>query len=189
MFTKMSGEKVKKEFVEKVKVPEGVAVEVSPTSIKVSGKKGAIEKVYPYKNLTIKFENGEVILTSRKNTQREYKLIKTYTAHLKNMIKGVQEGYTYKLKICSSHFPMKVKLSGKTLKIENFLGEHNPRTVTIKEGANVKIDGVYIIVESHDKELAGQVAADIEQSTRLTNKDRRIFQDGIFIVEKAGKQI
>ncbi len=185
----MSSEKVKKEFVERIKVPEEVAVEVSPTSVKITGKKGTVEKIYPYKNLVITFENAEIILTSIRSTQREYKLIKTYTAHFKNMIKGVQEGYTYKLKICSSHFPMKVKLSGKVLKIENFLGEHNPRTVTIKDGADVKIDGVNIIVESYDKELAGQVAADIEQSTRLTNKDRRIFQDGIFLTEKAGKPI
>ncbi len=185
----MSKEDKKKDFVEVLEVPKDVSVEVTPTSVKISGKKGSVEKSYPYKSIKVEFSNGKLTLTSLRTTQKEYKLIKTFVSHFKNMIKGVQEGYTYKLKICSSHFPMKVKLSGNTLKIENFLGEHNPRVVKLKEGAKVKIDGSFIIVESHDKELAGQVAADIEQSTRLTNKDRRVFQDGIFIVEKAGKHI
>ena len=48
------------------------------------------------------------------------------------------------------------------------------------------IKGDIIIVEGIDKELAGQTAARIEQSTRITNKDRRVFQDGCYITDKAG---
>ncbi len=179
----------KMELHESIEIPEKVTVEIAETTIKITGPKGSIIKEYPYKRIKLEEENSNILIKGLKNTQREYKLIKTFKSHFRNMITGVLEGYTYKLKICSSHFPMKVSLSGSNFKVENFMGERYPRTVKIKPGANVKIDGSIIVVESHDKELAGQVAADIEQLTRITNKDRRIFQDGIYMIEKAGKKI
>ena len=53
----------------------------------------------------------------------------------------------------------------------------------------MKVKGQEIIVEGIDKEATGQTAANIEQATRITKWDRRVFQDGIYIVEKAGKPI
>ncbi len=190
---KTGKEETEKTLLEELEIPEGVSVEINNGLIIVKGEKGEIKKSYPHKTIIIKVEEKDgkkvVVLTSQRTTQREYKVIKTFKSHIKNMMKGVKEGFVYKLKVCSTHFPMKVSLSGDTLKVENFMGERHPRTLRIKQGAKVKIDGHFIIVESHDKELAGQVAADIEQLTRITNRDRRIFQDGIFIVEKAGKPI
>ena len=112
-------------------------------------------------------------------------MINTFKAHLIHMIVGSMEGHVYKLKICSGHFPMTVAMKGDTLEVKNFLGEAHPRTLKIKQGADVKVNGEEIVVESPDKEIAGQTAADIEQLTRITNRDRRIFQDGIYIVEKS----
>jgi len=54
------------------------------------------------------------------------------------MIRGVTEGYTYKLKICSGHFPMNVSLKGDVLEIKNFIGESVPRKLKIKEGSEEK---------------------------------------------------
>jgi large subunit ribosomal protein L6 len=53
----------------------------------------------------------------------------------------------------------------------------------------VKVEGDIVLVESCDKELAGQTAADIEQLTRISNRDKRIFQDGIWLTERFGKHI
>ena len=53
----------------------------------------------------------------------------------------------------------------------------------------MKVEGDNVSVESPDKELAGTTASDIEQLTRRPNFDTRIFQDGIFITSKAGKEI
>ena len=84
---------------------------------------------------------------------------------------------------------MNVSINNEELIVKNFLGEKAPRILKIKPGVTAKVEGSDIIIESTNKELAGQAAADIEQLTRITNKDRRIFQDGIYITEKDGKKI
>ena len=84
---------------------------------------------------------------------------------------------------------MTVSVKGSIFEIKNFIGEKVPRTTVIKEGSTVKIDGHDIIVESINKEQAGQMAASIEQLTRRPGFDTRIFQDGIYITEKDGKII
>ncbi len=182
--------KGKKEIMfEEVNIPEGVVLEVNNLSIKVKGKLGELERSFITKRVTFEKQDSKLKIIAKGDRKNDYKLIRTFKAHIKNMIKGVQEGFTYKLKICASHFPMKVSIKDNVLKVDNFVGEKHPRKLLIKPGVKVKIDGNFIIVESYDKEKAGQVAADIEQLTRIKNKDRRIFQDGIYIIEKAGKKV
>jgi large subunit ribosomal protein L6 len=105
------------------------------------------------------------------------------------MIKGVQEKFEYQLKICFSHFPINVEIKDKEAIIKNFLGEKIPRKTKILEDVEVEIDKDIIKVRSVSKELAGQVAANFEIATKIRKKDRRVFQDGIFIINKAGKEI
>ncbi|MFH0936330.1 MAG: 50S ribosomal protein L6 [Candidatus Woesearchaeota archaeon] len=84
---------------------------------------------------------------------------------------------------------MNVSIKENNIIINNFLGEKIPRKAKILPNVKVDIQGDIIVLESNNKESAGQTAANIEQATRITNRDRRIFQDGIFITEKAGKSI
>ena len=153
------------------------------------GKKGEVKRTFNFPRIEIKKEQGNIVVTAKKVTRREKTLLGTTKAHIKNLIIGVTEGHAYKLKVCSGHFPMNVSLSGNVLSIKNFLGEKVPRTLKIKDGATVKVDGEEVSVEGIDIEKVGQVAADIEQLTRVTNKDIRIFQDGIYIVEKPKKSL
>ena len=84
---------------------------------------------------------------------------------------------------------MNVSVNKNQIIIKNFIGERHPRTLTIKEGVTVKVEGDIINVESSDKELAGTAASDIEKLTKRTDFDGRIFQDGIYIINKDGKDI
>ena len=104
-------------------------------------------------------------------------------------MKGANEGFVYRMKICSGHFPMNVSNTKEEFSVKNFLGEKVPRVLKIKPGVDVKIEGDAVIVESNSKELAGQTAANIEKLTKIKNRDLRVFQDGIYITEMAGRKV
>jgi len=174
---------------EEVEIPEGVEVTVEKDVVKVKGPKGELERELKYPGVQIFTEDGKVVVFKEFPRKRDIAIARTFKAHIANMIKGVTEGFTYKLKVVYSHFPMTVKVQGDEVVIENFLGEKNPRRAKILPGVTVKVMGSDVIVEGIDKEKVGQTAANIEQATRITKWDRRVFQDGIYIVEKAGKPI
>ncbi|MFB6222660.1 MAG: 50S ribosomal protein L6, partial [Haloarcula sp.] len=84
-------------------------------------------------------------------------------------------------------FPMQVDVEGDEVVIENFLGEKAPRRTTIHGDTDVEIDGEELTVNGPDIEAVGQTAADIEQLTRINDKDVRVFQDGVYITQKPNR--
>ena len=171
-----------------ITIPAGIEVHVDEI---VTVKKNTLEvkKKLSYPTVKLSKKDNKIIIEPKRFTKREKKIINTFKSHIANMIKGVEEPYEYQLKVCSSHFPMSVTIEGKKLVVKNFLGEKVPRKADILENTEVKIDGDVITIHSPDKEIAGQTAANFEQCTRITNKDRRIFQDGVYIIKKDGKEI
>ena len=134
-------------------------------------------------------KDNKIIIGYEKATKKEKKIINTSSAHIRNMIKGVQKKFEYELKICSSHFPMNVEKKGKKIIIKNFLGEKTPRESIILPNVEVQIEKEIITIESVNKEAAGQTAANLEQATKIKGRDIRIFQDGIYITNKCGKDM
>lgn len=108
-------------------------------------------------------------------------LVNTVAAHIKNMITGVTKGWRYKMKIVFSHFPISVKVVGDRVEIHNFIGEKAPRVAKVLPGVTVKVQGRDVIIEGTDIEKVAQTAANIEQATKITEFDRRVFMDGIYI--------
>jgi len=174
---------------DEIQIPAGTTVTMNGAILKVVGKSGNLERRISHPMIKVAIADNKLTLSLKNGSKREKMMMKTFKAHIKNMIKGASEKYTYKLKVCSSHFPMTVVKEGKKLTVKNFLGEKIPRHADIMEGVEVEIHGAEIIVIGADKEKTGQTAANIERSTRLTNKDRRKFQDGIYITEKSGVEI
>jgi large subunit ribosomal protein L6 len=171
-----------------IELPEGVTVNLETNSlVKLKGPKGEIERSFHHPKIKILVEGKTIVLTSLQATKREKTIIGSYESHIKNMVQGVQEGFVYKLKICSGHFPMNVNVSGDSIIIKNFLGESVPRKAKLIPTVEVKVNGEEIVVSGLDKELTGQMAARIERMCRITNRDLRIFQDGCYITHKAGK--
>ncbi len=185
--------KMKLEIIEKgIPLPEGVEVQVDYHTLKVKGEKGELERTFYYPRMNMKVIDGDkgkkIVLSCKNATKNDKRFLGTFESIIKNMIIGVSEGFVYKLKVCSSHFPMNVNFKDNVLFVKNFLGEKIPRTLRIpSQGVNLKIEGDTIILEGIDKALVGNIAGRIEKLTRITDKDRRRFQDGIFIIEKAGK--
>ncbi len=180
---------MKKNLKTKIEIPSELEVTITEKKIQVKGPEGENSRKMDLRNVKIAKEGNAIILSCDKATKREKKIINTMASHLRNMIKGVQNKFEYKLKICSSHFPMTVEMSGNKAVVKNFLGEKVPRNVKIEKNSDVKISGDLITINSVDKEIAGQCAANFETATKVRNRDRRIFQDGIFMINKAGRNI
>ncbi|MBI2564460.1 50S ribosomal protein L6 [Candidatus Woesearchaeota archaeon] len=178
---------MKIDFEEKILIPEGVKVEWKGNILCVEGPKGKVERELFHPSIQTKINDSGLFLYCKKATKREKTLLYAFNAHIKNMIKGVQKLFVYKLKACTgppqSHFPAQISVKDNVFIVKNFLGEKYPRVLKIKASVSVKIDGNVITVESPDIESAGNTASNIELLTRISRRDRRIFQDGIYIIE------
>ncbi|WP_440060047.1 50S ribosomal protein L6 [Thermogladius sp. 4427co] len=171
-----------------VPIPENVSVEVDGLKVRVKGPLGEIERDFSHAiGVIIRQESGRVVVEGYRVDRKKKALIGTIAAHIENMITGVTKGFTYKLKIIYSHFPITVQVDEKNgiVRIKNFLGEKADRIARI-HGKNVKVKvvGEDIIVTGIDIEAVGQTAANIERATKIRELDRRIFVDGIYIYER-----
>jgi len=182
---------MKLDVVEKIEIPEGVEVNISGDVVSVKSGDKENKKKLNISNILLSKKDNFIILESKKSTKKERKMIHTIKAHIINMISGVQEDFEYKLEAVFVHFPMTIELDKEKneIKIKNFFGGKKPLSCKILKGTEVEINKNLISVKSHDKELAGQMAANLEKTTALKGKDKRKFQDGIYIVEKPGRVI
>ena len=183
---------MKKEIEESIDIDREVKINIDKDgTIVVEGKLGKLSKKLYHPSIEFIYNEKEkkIIAKCKKGSKKEKRLIHTFLAHIKNMIKGVEEKHIYKVKIIHTHFPMNIQYKDKTLIIKNFFGEKNPRKLKIKDGVDLKVNGDIIEITSIDKQLAGNVASDIEQLTRRCGYDIRRFQDGCYIIYKDGKEI
>jgi len=178
----------RQDLKEEIEIPEGISAEIEEDNLII--KKGDNELKRKLNNLIqIKIDQGKIILEAKKAGKKEKKIFGTFKAHIKNMIKGLNEKFKYKLQAVSVHFPMTISVDKEKneLVIKNFLGEKKDRRIKLIPNVDVKVNKDIIEVESIDKESAGQCAANIEKGTKIRRRDRRIYQDGCYIIEKPGR--
>ncbi len=162
-------------------LPESVTVEIDNKTIKVTGPKGSLQKQFKYfHDITITKKENKLLVTSKSDKKKVRAMIGTIIAHVRNMAKGVTEGYNYTMKIVYSHFPVSIKIEGDKFLINNFLGEKRPRIAKILGDTKIEVKGQDVILTGPDKENVGQTCGNIEQACRITKYDRRIFMDGIY---------
>lgn len=176
-------------YREEVALPAGVTVSLTGRTVIVKGPKGEVSRQFIDKCLSLRVEQGKLVLATVGSSKQEKRAINSATAHVANMIHGVQSPYVYKLKVCSSHFPMTAQVAGGEFVVKNFLGEKVPRKMRLSQGVTVKVAGSDIVVESPDIEAAGRTAGALELLTFIAKRDRRIFQDGIHLYEKPGRDL
>ncbi len=167
-----------------MQIPDDVKATVEGRKITLKGAKGTLTREFSHAPVSIELNGKTIRVWAEWPRKKETALVGTVYSHIQNMIKGVTKGFTYKLKIVFSHFPISVKVQGKTVLIENFTGERGSRRVKIVGDAQVKIQSEDIIVQGTNLEDVSQTAANIEQATKVRRKDPRVFLDGIYVYEQ-----
>jgi large subunit ribosomal protein L6 len=170
-----------------IEIPDDVTAEVDHLDLAVEGPEGSVTRRLWYPDVDVSVEGDVVVVASEVNDAKTNSTVGTFESHVENMFHGVTEGWEYKLEVHYSHFPMQVDVEGDEVVIQNFLGEKAPRRTQIRGDTDVEVDGEDVTLSGPSIEDVGQTAADIEQLTRVTDKDTRVFQDGVYIVEKPAK--
>jgi large subunit ribosomal protein L6 len=173
------------EISKTIQVPDDVDMKVEGRKVTVNGAKGSLTRDFSYVPISIDAEDEKSVrVWAEWPRKKEASLVGTIYSHIQNMITGVQKGFSYKLKIVFSHFPISVKVQSKSVLIENFTGERQARRVKIVGDVQVKVESEDIIVTGINLEDVSQTAANIEQATKVKKKDPRVFLDGIYVYER-----
>ncbi|MDO9516434.1 MAG: 50S ribosomal protein L6 [Methanosarcinaceae archaeon] len=173
-----------KELKKTVPIPDGVTITYEGNVFSASGKKGNNQRFIWFPGITIKVTDSEVTVDAVLSRKKQKAMVGTLASHINNMMKGVSDGFEYRMKVVYSHFPMQIKVEGNKFVIGNFLGEKSSRVAKILGETKVKTNADEVIVTGINKEDVGQTAANIEQKTKIKRFDPRVFQDGIYVVEK-----
>jgi large subunit ribosomal protein L6 len=175
-------EKIKPEVL--VELPEGVAMDIDKNTVTLTKSENRLSREFPTAMLTISQEKNNIKLKGNSHNSKNRAIVGTFNAHINNMLKGLEKPFSYKLRIASVHFPMTASINNGVFELKNFIGGKRIRKATIPKGVDINLNGSEIEISSRDIELAGMAANRLEQLTRIVRRDRRVFQDGIFIIEK-----
>ncbi len=167
-----------------IAVPQGVDVTIGDAEVTVKGPKGTLAHRLP-QDIQVKLENNE-ILVSRPSDDIEHRSLHGLTRSLiHNMVVGVTEGYTKTLEIVGVGY--RAAMKGKNLNLT--LGFSHP--VEIEPPAGISFEtpaATKIVVSGIDKEVVGQVAAEIRNWRRPEPyKGKGIRYEGEHVRRKAGK--
>lgn len=173
---------IKKNIIE---VPKDISFKILEDKVIFSKNEISLDVAYNHVYVFITHEDNKLIITPNNKKKPYLSVSNTIKSNLNNAIKGFSNDFVYKLQVVYSHFPITVKVEGSKILILNYYGEKKPRTVNIPKGVKVEISGREISISGKQKQLAGQVAGNLESIARLKGKDYRVFDDGIYIVEKA----
>ncbi len=142
-----------------ISVPDSVTVEVAPGSVAVKGPKGELSQRL---STDIKVEQADGTVTVERPTDRgEHRALHGLTRSLiANMVEGVTDGFEKRLEIQGVGY--RAALKGKSL--EMALGFSHPVSIDAPEGIEFEVpQPTEVIVRGIDKQLVGQVAADIRK--------------------------
>lgn len=178
------------EITAEVEAPASVTIKKEGNLIEVKGPLGTVKKDFTKLPATVTVQGNMITIKPYGTRKRDLAITNTARSIIGGMIKGVEKGYTYKLKIIFAHFPISVKVKGKEVHVENFFGERSARiSRIIGEATKVSIVGEDVVIQGPSLEDVSQTAANIELSTRTKGKDQRVFLDGLYIYSKeAGMQ-
>lgn len=172
-----------------INVPQGVEVNISADSVKVKGPKGELEQAIDAEAVEVKLEEGVITLSRKSDVADHRSKHGLYRALINNMIEGVSNGYKKELELVGVGYRATTK--GQIL--EMVIGYSHPVAIEIPteikvSAATEKGQAPVVTLESHDKQLVGQVAAKIRSLRKPEPyKGKGIKYKDEYIRRKAGK--
>ena len=142
-----------------IEIPAGVTVDVAPGRVTVNGPKGELSQELS-RDMEIKLDDG-VLTVARPTDRGEHKALHGLTRSLiANMVEGVTSGFEKRLQIQGVGY--RAKAQGKGLELS--LGFSHPINMKAPDGIDFEVpQPTEIVVKGIDKQLVGQVAADIRK--------------------------
>ncbi|HXV45631.1 MAG TPA: 50S ribosomal protein L6 [Nitrososphaera sp.] len=172
-------------IVAEVEAPASVKVAKEGNTLSFKGKLGTVKKDFTKLPATITVDGNKITIKPYGKRKQDLAVTNTARSIIQSMIKGVEKGYTYKVKIIFAHFPISVKIKGKEVQVENFFGERSPRVSKIVgDATKVTVAGEDVVVQGPSLEDVSQTAANVELSTRIKDKDQRVFLDGLYVYSR-----
>jgi large subunit ribosomal protein L6 len=175
----------RQEIFAEIEIPDTVTVRKQGNIVIVGGKLGTLQKDLTRLPISVDLKDKKLVIKPPGTRKRDLAITNTAKSIIQSMIKGVEKGFTYKLKIVYAHFPISVKAKGKEIYVENYFGERAPRVShVVGDTTKVNIVGEDVLVQGPSLEDVSQTAANIEFSTKVKGKDQRVFLDGVYIYSK-----
>ena len=176
---------IREEIFADIDIPDMVTLRMEGNLIVVGGKLGTLQKDLTKLPISVDIKDKKLVIKPPGTRKRDLAITNTAKSIILSMVKGVEQGFTYKLKVVYAHFPISVKTKGKEIHVENYFGERAPRVSrVVGDTTKVNIVGEDVIVQGPSLEDVSQTAANIEFSTKLKGKDQRVFLDGLYIYSR-----
>jgi large subunit ribosomal protein L6 len=173
------------QIIAEVEAPASVTIKKEGNLLQIKGPLGTIRKDFTRLPATVSVQGNKITIKPYGTRKRDLAVTNTARSIIEGMIKGVEKGYTYKLKIIFAHFPISVKVKGKEVHVENFFGERSARVSRIiGDAPKVSVVGEDVLIQGPSLEDVSQTAANIELSTKTKGKDQRVFLDGLYVYAK-----
>jgi len=168
-----------------IAIPSGVDVALDGQRVTVKGPRGTLDHVAP-ESITIT-RDGDQLIVTRPDDEREHRSLHGLTRSLvANMVQGVSEGFSKELEIVGVGY--RAAAAGPS-RIDLQLGFSHPVAVDAPEGVEFEVPSpTRITVRGYDKQLVGQVAADIRKIRKPEPyKGKGIRYVDERVLRKAGK--
>ncbi|MAH98800.1 MAG: 50S ribosomal protein L6 [Euryarchaeota archaeon] len=171
-----------------ISLPDDLTVNLEGSVVTLSKDGNSLSREFKHNKVLLRESSDGLEVYCNLPRRSEKAIAGTWAAHLRNMVKGMEDGFEYRLKAVFSHFPMTLKVEGNKFTITNMLGEKVPRVAKLPWSpaeVDVKVQNkTDVIVTGADREKVGQTAANIERACKVKKRDPRVFQDGIYITSK-----
>jgi large subunit ribosomal protein L6 len=168
-----------------VVIPSGVTVTIDGQRVRAEGRLGALDRTLMREVLVVR-EDGKISVKPRDDSLRARMMWGTARTLVANLVEGVSQGFTRKLEITGVGY--RAQVQGNTLILQ--LGYSHDVQYPAPDGIKIQCpDQTHIVVSGANKELVGQVAAEIRAYRPVEPyKGKGIKYDNEFVLRKEGKK-